>query len=110
MTLNGNLSEWRCLGCIVCCARATVGRGLQIVRLIQAEQIQRGNCYSSAWIEEYGKPIVWVFPEILVCLDCGIADCAVPEAQVNLKRATPLRLDSRIALRDLTETWRLHLG
>ena len=29
------------------------------------------------------KPIVWVFPEILVCLNCGMAQFAVPEAQLR---------------------------
>jgi hypothetical protein len=27
------------------------------------------------------KPVVWVFPELVVCLDCGITEFAVPEAQ-----------------------------
>jgi len=30
------------------------------------------------------KPIVWVFPEILVCLDCGTAQFAIPESQLRL--------------------------
>ena len=30
------------------------------------------------------KPIVWVFPELLICLDCGIAQFAVPEAKLRL--------------------------
>jgi hypothetical protein len=29
------------------------------------------------------KPIVWVFPEVVVCLDCGTAEFAVPEAEVR---------------------------
>jgi hypothetical protein len=28
------------------------------------------------------KPIVWVFPEILVCLDCGGSVFAVPETEL----------------------------
>ena len=28
------------------------------------------------------KPIVWVFPEILVCLDCGHSVFAVPETEL----------------------------
>jgi hypothetical protein len=28
-------------------------------------------------------PIVWVFPELVVCLDCGIAQFAVPEAELR---------------------------
>jgi len=30
------------------------------------------------------KPIVWVFPQLLVCLNCGIAQFAVPEAELSV--------------------------
>jgi hypothetical protein len=30
------------------------------------------------------KPVVWVFPEIVVCLVCGTAEFAVPEAELLL--------------------------
>lgn len=30
------------------------------------------------------KPIVWVFPRLKVCLDCGIAQFTVPEAELRL--------------------------
>ena len=30
------------------------------------------------------KPVVWVFPELIVCLDCGTAEFAVPEAALRL--------------------------
>ena len=30
-------------------------------------------------LKNIDKPIVWVFPDILVCMDCGIAEFAVPE-------------------------------
>jgi len=30
-------------------------------------------------LKNIGKPVVWVFPELVVCLDCGIAEFAVPE-------------------------------
>jgi hypothetical protein len=33
-------------------------------------------------LKNIDKPIVWVFPELVVCLDCGIAEFAVPEAQI----------------------------
>jgi hypothetical protein len=33
-------------------------------------------------LKNIDKPIVWVFPELVVCLDCGIAEFAVPEAQL----------------------------
>jgi hypothetical protein len=30
------------------------------------------------------KPVVWVFPELVVCLDCGMAEFVVPEAKLFL--------------------------
>ena len=29
-------------------------------------------------------PVVWVFTELVVCLDCGTAQFAVPEAELRL--------------------------
>jgi hypothetical protein len=29
------------------------------------------------------KPVVWIFPELVVCLDCGTAEFAVPEAELR---------------------------
>jgi hypothetical protein len=37
----------------------------------------------SPGLKNIDKPIVWVFPEIVVCLDCGAAEFAVPEAQLR---------------------------
>jgi hypothetical protein len=34
-------------------------------------------------VEAFKKPIVWVFPELLVCLNCGNAEFAVPESQLG---------------------------
>lgn len=30
------------------------------------------------------EPIAWVFPELVVCLDCGTAQFVVPEAELRL--------------------------
>lgn len=30
------------------------------------------------------KPIVWVFPQLVVCLDCGFAEFAIPEAELRV--------------------------
>jgi hypothetical protein len=30
------------------------------------------------------EPIAWVFPELVVCLDCGTAKFVVPEAELRL--------------------------
>jgi hypothetical protein len=33
-------------------------------------------------LEGLNKPIVWVFPELLVCLDCGIVEFVMRERQL----------------------------
>ena len=30
------------------------------------------------------KPIIWVFPELIVCLSCGNAEFAIPEDKLRL--------------------------
>jgi hypothetical protein len=30
------------------------------------------------------KPIVWVFPKVRVCMDCGYADFTVPERELSV--------------------------
>ena len=30
-----------------------------------------------------GKPLVWVFPELFVCLNCGNTEFVVPESQLR---------------------------
>jgi hypothetical protein len=32
------------------------------------------------------KPIVWVFPKLLVCLECGLTEFAVPNAELHVLR------------------------
>ena len=34
-------------------------------------------------LEGLDKPIVWVFPKLLVCLNCGFTEFAVPEAELR---------------------------
>jgi len=34
-------------------------------------------------LKNIDKPIVWVFPEVVVCLDCGTAEFIVPKAEVR---------------------------
>jgi len=34
-------------------------------------------------LENIDKPVVWLFPEVVVCLDCGTAEFAVPEAELR---------------------------
>ena len=37
-------------------------------------------------IEGLNQPIVWVFPRISVCLDCGIAQFTLPEKELKVLR------------------------
>jgi hypothetical protein len=34
-------------------------------------------------LKDIDKPVVWVFPKIVVCLDCGTAEFAVPEEELR---------------------------
>lgn len=33
--------------------------------------------------EGLDKPTVWLFPEVVVCLDCGVAEFSIPEADLH---------------------------
>jgi len=35
-------------------------------------------------VEGLNRPIVWVFPKIRVCLDCGLAEFIVPERELQV--------------------------
>jgi len=37
-------------------------------------------------LDGLNKPIVWVFPKVLVCLNCGFAEFAVPDQHVKTLR------------------------
>ena len=37
-------------------------------------------------LEGLNKPIVWVFPRISVCFDCGVAQFVVPEKELDVLR------------------------
>jgi hypothetical protein len=34
-------------------------------------------------LKNIDKPVVWVFPGVFVCLDCGTAEFAIPEAKLR---------------------------
>jgi hypothetical protein len=34
-------------------------------------------------LKNIDEPVAWVFPELVVCLDCGTAEFAVPEAELR---------------------------
>lgn len=35
-------------------------------------------------LKNIDKPVVWVFPELVVCLDCGISEFPIPETELGL--------------------------
>jgi hypothetical protein len=37
-------------------------------------------------IEGLNKPVVWAFPQISICLDCGLARFIVPERELEVLR------------------------
>jgi hypothetical protein len=42
-------------------------------------------------LEGLNKPIVWVFPRVLVCLDCGLTELFVPARELSvLKHGIPV--------------------
>ena len=42
-------------------------------------------------LEGLNKSIVWVFPKLVVCLHCGIAEFAVPERELQvLEQGSPV--------------------
>lgn len=34
-------------------------------------------------LKNIDTPAVWVFPELVVCLDCGVTEFAVPQAELR---------------------------
>jgi hypothetical protein len=48
-------------------------------------------------IEGLQKPIVWTFPKLLVCLDCGRAEFIVPERELRVL-ITGVPVDGAIVL------------
>ena len=59
------------LACKVC--------GSESVQKLRGEIAMR-----SPGLKNIDQPVVWVFPDIAVCMDCGIAEFAIPEAELRL--------------------------
>jgi hypothetical protein len=43
-----------------------------------------------------GLLVVWVFPEVVVCLDCGTAEFAVPEAECSNSQEESARFHAEV--------------
>ena len=41
-------------------------------------------CIHFLGLKNIDKSVVWVFPKVVVCLDCGTAEFTVPEAELRL--------------------------
>jgi len=50
----------------------------------QAEFLGEICLHFSGGLKSLDKPVVSVFPKVVVCLDCGLAQFAVPEAGLKL--------------------------
>jgi hypothetical protein len=37
-------------------------------------------------LKNLDKPTVWTFPKLLICLDCGFAECVVPADRLHILR------------------------
>jgi hypothetical protein len=40
-------------------------------------------------LENVGKPVVWVFPKLLVCMDCGFTELTIAEDELRLLGKDP---------------------
>jgi hypothetical protein len=78
--------------------RRAIGDGLSLLETIKRERLSTsckscGSVNQGKFSAEMGihflglknidKPVVWVFPELVVCLDCGTAEFAVPEEELR---------------------------
>jgi hypothetical protein len=42
-------------------------------------------------MENVDKPVVWVFPKLLVCMDCGFTELTIAENELHLLGQSPAR-------------------
>jgi hypothetical protein len=40
-------------------------------------------CIHFPELKNINRPVVWVFPKVVVCMDCGTAEFAIPEAELR---------------------------
>ena len=49
-------------------------------------------------LKNIDKPVVWVFPELVVCLDCGISEFAMPETELGLLAKDDAATSARLGI------------
>jgi hypothetical protein len=49
----------------------------------QAEFLGEICLHFSGGLETLDKPLIWVYPQVVVCLDCGRAGFTIPEAELQ---------------------------
>jgi hypothetical protein len=55
-------------------------------------------CIHFPELKNADKPVVWAFPEVVVCLDCGAAEFAVPETELlQLANGDPPQADLQLS-------------
>ena len=42
-------------------------------------------------VENVDKPVIWVFPKLLVCMDCGFTELTIAENELHLLQEDPAR-------------------
>ncbi len=53
------------------------------MRVSQPEEIHGGDGHPLFRTKNIDEAVVWVFADVVVCLDCGTAEFAVPEAELR---------------------------
>jgi hypothetical protein len=69
--------------------KETGGRAMSCKSCASSRQIEfRGEIclHFPGGLASLGKPLVWVYPQVIVCLDCGAAEFDVPQAELKLIR------------------------
>jgi hypothetical protein len=63
-----------------------VGRGLAMTcRSRESDNLRKFTAEVAIHfpgLKNINKPTVWVFPEFLICLNCGVAECVIPETEL----------------------------
>jgi hypothetical protein len=56
---------------------------LQVVCVPEPRHVHWGNSNPFPGLKPIDKPILWVFPKFIVCLDCGTTEFTVPKSELR---------------------------